>query len=65
MMATPSIDGARFWDSNRECTVAFTPLQGYPLPMSKKKRVRVATYRHSGDLLFENSFPPHSIINEL
>jgi hypothetical protein len=34
--------------------------QGYPLPTNKKNRVCVATYRHSGEQLLENSFPPHS-----
>jgi hypothetical protein len=33
--------------------------------MSKKKRVRVVTYRHSGGQLFENSFPPGPNINKL
>jgi hypothetical protein len=40
-------------------------LQGYPLSMSKKKRACVVTYRHSGEVLFENSVPPHAKVNIL
>jgi len=40
-------------------------LQGYPIPTSKKKRVCVVTYRHSGGQLFENSLPPHANVNDL
>ena len=39
--------------------------QGYPRPTIKKKRACVVTYRHSGDGLLENSFPPHSIVKKL
>ncbi len=39
--------------------------QVYPLPTIKKKRACVITYRHSGDRLLKNSFPPHSIVNKL
>src|SRR6202011_5366370 len=34
-----------------------TLLQGYPVPMSKKKRACVVTYRHSEDRWFENAIP--------
>jgi hypothetical protein len=44
---------------------ATTAPQGYPVPMSKKKRVCVVTYQHSGDKLFENSCPPRSNVNKL
>ena len=40
-------------------------LRGYPVPTSKKKRACVVTYRHSGDRLFENSFPPQTNVNDL
>jgi hypothetical protein len=39
--------------------------QGYPVSTIKKNGARVVTYRHSGDGLFENSFLPRSIVNEL
>jgi hypothetical protein len=39
--------------------------QGYPLPMSKKKRACVVTYRHSGEELFEKSSLPYSNVNNL
>jgi hypothetical protein len=39
--------------------------RGYPVPTSKKKRVCVVTYRHSGHLLFENSVLPRSNVNDL
>jgi hypothetical protein len=41
------------------------PYRGYPVPTSKKKRVCVVTYRHSGHLLFENSVLPRSNVNDL
>jgi hypothetical protein len=41
------------------------PLQGYPVPTSKKKRACVVTYRHSGEQLFENSFSPYCNLNAL
>ena len=39
--------------------------QGYPIPTIKKKRACIVTYRHSGERLLENSFPPYSIVNKL
>jgi hypothetical protein len=42
-----------------------TRLKGYPIPMSKKKRACVVTYRHSEDRWFENSIPPRSKVNDL
>jgi hypothetical protein len=39
--------------------------QGYPVPTSKKKRVYVVTYRHSGEHLSENSVLPRSNVNDL
>ena len=39
--------------------------QGYPLPTIKKNGACVVTYRHSGERMLENPFPPHSIVNEL
>ena len=39
--------------------------QGYPVLMSKKKRVCVVTYQHSGSELFENSLRPRRNINNL
>src|ERR1700694_4844934 len=42
-----------------------SPLQGYPAPMNKKKRACVATYRHSGDQLFENWLRPRPNVNDL
>jgi hypothetical protein len=38
---------------------------GYPVPTIKKNGACVVTYRHSGELLFENSFSPRSIVNEI
>ena len=32
--------------------------QGYPVPTSKKKRACIATYQHSGEVLFEKSLSP-------
>jgi hypothetical protein len=40
-------------------------LKGYPVSMSKKKRVCVVTYRHSGDQRFENTFPRDPKVNNL
>jgi hypothetical protein len=37
--------------------------QGYPIPTNKKNRACIATYRHSGERLLENSFPPHLNVN--
>jgi hypothetical protein len=53
-----------------EIATATAPLgskapKGYPVPTSKKKRVCVVTYRHSGDLLFENTIPLGSNVNNL
>jgi len=42
-----------------------TALQGYPVPMNKKKRARLVTYRHSSERLLENPIPPSSNVNEL
>jgi hypothetical protein len=39
--------------------------QGYPIPTNKKKRACVVTYRHSGDVLLENSVRPGSNVNNL
>jgi hypothetical protein len=39
--------------------------QGYPIPTIKKKRVCVATYQHSGGLLFENRISPRSNVTDL
>jgi hypothetical protein len=39
--------------------------QGYPVPTSKKKRARIVTYRHSGEVLFENSLSPYFNFNNL
>jgi hypothetical protein len=39
--------------------------EGYPWPMSKKKRACVVTYRHSDDGLFENSLRPSPNITDL
>jgi hypothetical protein len=41
------------------------PAQGYPIPTIKKKRARVVTYRHSGERLLENGFPPRPFVNKL
>ena len=40
-------------------------LQGYPLPTIKKNGACVVTYRHSGDRLLENGFPPRPFVNKL
>src|SRR6202035_1623506 len=56
---TPVIDRARFGNSNTAAPAHRRPPQGYPSPTSKKKRACVVTYRHSGEGLFENCFPPH------
>jgi hypothetical protein len=39
--------------------------QGYPSLMSKKKRVCVATYQHSGGVWFENSVWPRPNMTNL
>ena len=50
---------------SRLCGAFSNVLQGYPVSTSKKKRVCVVTYRHSGDWLFENSIPLSSNVNNL
>jgi hypothetical protein len=39
--------------------------EGYPVPTSKKKRACIVTYRHSGEVLFENSLSPYFNFNNL
>jgi hypothetical protein len=46
--------------AKRRASKAF---QGYPVPTNKKNRACIATYRHSGERLLENSFPPHLNVN--
>ena len=53
-------------EGNRELHAGIEQrLRGYPASTSKKKRVCVVTYRHSGGELFENSLRPRSNVNNL
>jgi hypothetical protein len=65
MKLMPAIDRAAFEIATAIARAHPKALQGYPLATSKKKRVCVVTYRHSGDKLFENSYPPRSNVNKL
>jgi hypothetical protein len=57
--------GDRFRKNKYDCVSAKKGVVGYPISTSKKKRVCVVTYRHSGYELLKNSLSPRSNVNNL